>query len=81
MFQFQTGSIRRSLPYYAVRVRPVFQFQTGSIRSEGFLNHPYYEKSFNSKLVRLEDTETPIRYTQPYTRFNSKLVRLEVVMN
>ena len=55
MFQFQTGSIKRSLDDLHYDPQTTFQFQTGSIKRQWCgrsANLPL--ESFNSKLVRLK---------------------------
>ena len=55
VFQFQTGSIRSLSEDYTLAIDAEFQFQTGSIRrSPNVISLTGHEKSFNSKLVRLE---------------------------
>ena len=78
LFQFQTGSIRRTLKTTIHLPPRMFQFQTGSIRSEP---DPEADlgtgQSFNSKLVRLEVKIDGLHDDIVELSFNSKLVRLE----
>ena len=78
LFQFQTGSIKRSEPHLEEDSIEVFQFQTGSIKKPIFKAVCVAKNiGFNSKLVRLKS----LRYTVPrrvcVQGFNSKLVRLK----
>ena len=77
-FQFQTGAIKS--PPYPMRKCGylLFQFQTGAIkrRIRGTSCRQRH-LDFNSKLVRLKETEA-IQVQTILDHFNSKLVRLKV---
>ena len=77
LFQFQTGAIRSPSILKILTLSGQFQFQTGAIRSSYSRNRKLLEqRSFNSKLVRLEG-KTHRSRRRASRSFNSKLVRLE----
>ena len=78
LFQFQTGSIRRSY-VKVIKSSLAAGFNSKLVRLEAWcLKHAQsFAGGFNSKLVRLEDNRL-FDFPQTDFCFNSKLVRLEV---
>ena len=77
MFQFQTGSIKRTVVVFlTVTACNRFQFQTGSIKSLAGWGQRHADSRFQFQTGSIKRQLLSLTWKH-LTRFNSKLVRLK----